>query len=121
MTPRTLITLALMQLLTIFVGVLLTAIFLRFLTLEWPNEPAHLPGFPRFMRNDGLWFCLLPVAWTVASVFSVRSLDALPQVRRAYLLAGYALWASLALTFFVSVEGAYETAFGYRSIQMQTP
>lgn len=119
MTPRTIITLALMQMLTVFIGVLLTAVFLRFLTTDWPNEPAWMPAFPRIMRNYGFWLLLVPAAWAGASVISVRSLDALPQIHRAYLVVGYLLWAALALTFFFAAGEAYASGLGGGPRQME--
>ena len=120
MTPRTIITLALMQMLTVFFGVMLTAIFLRFLTTDWPNEPAWMPAYPRFMRNYGFWLLLVPVAWAGSSVLSVRSLDALPQVHHGYLVAGYVLWAILALVFFFAAGRAYESGLGGSPEQMHS-
>ena len=120
MTPRTITTLVLIQLLTILIGVLATAIFLRLLTTDWPNEPAHMPGFPRFVRNYGFWLSLLPFAWIAASVLSVRSLDSLPQVHRGYLVAGYVLWAFLAVVFLFSVGLAYERVFGIQQIEIHS-
>ena len=120
MTPRTIVTLALMQMLTVFFGVVLTAIFLRFLTTDWPNEPVWMPAFPRFMRNYGFWLLLLPVAWAGVSVTSVRSLDAWPQIHRGHLVAGYVLWAALALVFFFAVGIAYEAGLGSGPGHMQS-
>ena len=120
MTPRTIITVALMQMLTVFFGVMLTAIFLRFLTTDWPNEPAWMPAFPRFMRNYGFWLLLVPVAWAGASVTSVRSLDALPQIHRGYLIAGYVLWAVIAIVFFFAAGRAYESGLGGGPEQMHS-
>lgn len=116
MTPRAISTLVLWQWLTVFLGVVLTGLFLRFYYTDWPNEPSFgLPTYPRLVRDYGFWLCLLPPVWAVLSIISVGELDALPQLKRGYTVAGYILWAFLIVVLATAVYNAYEGELGYRA------
>ncbi len=114
MTPRAISTLVLWQWLTVFLGVVLTGFFLRFYYTDWPNEPAYLPAYPRFVRNYGFWLCLLPPAWAAVSILSVGTLDSMPELKRRYTVAGYALWVALVLVLVPAVLIAYGGQLGYQ-------
>ena len=104
-----------MQVLTVVLGVLVTGIFLRLYAQGfvggggslWRGTPTA-PPFPLWMRNHGYWLCCMPLIWAGASILSVRSLDALPEVRPGYLAAGYTLWAALLVGFICSAITAYQ-------------
>ena len=66
------------------------------------------------MRNYGCWLCLLPPIWALVSILSVRTLDALPQLKRHHTVAGYVLWTALVWVLAVAVRGAYEGQLGYQ-------
>lgn len=120
MTPRAISTLVLWQWLTVFLGVVLTGLFLRFYYTDWPNEPEFgLPTYPRLVRNYGFWLCFLPPLWAAISIISVGSLDALPQLRRGYAVAGYVLWAVLILILATAVYEAYEGELGYQAKEQE--
>ena len=114
MTPRAISTLILWQWLTVSFGVVLTGLFLRFYYTDWPNEPTYLPAYPRLVRNYGFWLCLLPPAWATVSILSVGTLNALPQLKRPYAIAGYVLWVALVLVLLPSVLIAYAGQLGYQ-------
>lgn len=107
MTPRFISALTVMQLFVIFLGVCVTGGFLRLHGLDIPH-----PFFPRIMRDYGFWLALLPLAWALASAFSVRPVDATPAASALYGVAGFILLAGLILVFTLAASVAFHQAFG---------
>ena len=117
MPPRVISVLTAMQLFTVAFGVFVTGTLLRVHSARWPGAP--FPAFPQSIRDYGLWLAILPIAWAVTSVLSVRSIDATPSVGSLARLVGLVLLTFLLLTFaasgFVSFQAATYT--GLRSMQ----
>jgi hypothetical protein len=108
MPPRLVSILTALQLFVVFLGVSVTSGFLKLFRAQWPY--AELPSHLQFMRDYGFWFGLLPLAWAVAAVVSIRSPDRTPNTGLLSTVMGFFLLALLLFVFTASGVLAFAAA-----------
>jgi len=123
MPPRVISMLLIGQLLVVFLGVAITGGLVRAYDIHFPHVDMDTPPlriFPHFVRDYGLWLCLLPLSWAVAAVWNSRGAAEKNIANYRYEFMGWLLLASLLVIFSYSAWVGYGLAT-YTGLEKMIP